>query len=79
MNIYPKVVGLIQARNEWPLLAISISHALLNHVDVVYLLKHNCTDGSDEGINRLQSLWKGRLRVLEFNDDQFLQEASIAP
>jgi hypothetical protein len=78
MNIYPKVVGLIQASNEWPLLAISISHVLLNHVDVVYLLKHNCTDGSDEGINRLQSLWKDRLRVLEFHDDQFLQEASMS-
>jgi hypothetical protein len=77
MKTYPKVIGLIMASNEWPLVSLSISHALMRHVDMVYVLKHRCTDGSNEGIERLQALWKDRLRILESHYDQFFQEASM--
>ena len=44
MKNIPKVFGLIQAKNEWPPLALSISHALMHHVDEVYVLNHASLD-----------------------------------
>ncbi len=76
MNSTVRVVGLVQAKNEWPLLALSISHALMHHVDEVYVLNHSSTDGSFEGLQHLQELWKDRIHVLNFNDEPFWQEAS---
>ena len=76
MNPLPKVVGLMQAKNEWPLLALSISHALMYHVDEVYVLNHASADGSFEGLQRLQELWKGRIHVMNFHDEHYWQEAS---
>jgi len=76
MSIPSKVVGLVQARNEWPLLALSISHALIYHVDEVYVLNHSSTDGSFEGLQLLEELWKHRIHILNFHDPHFWQEAS---
>ena len=76
MNSLARVVGLVQANNEWPLLALSISHALMCHVDEVYVLNHASTDGSFEGLEHLQELWKGRIHVLSFHDGHYWQEAS---
>src|SRR5208337_792489 len=77
MNSLPKVVGLVQAKNEWPLLALSISHALMYHVDEVYVLNHSSTDGSSKGLQHLQNLWKDRIHVFNRHDEAFWQEASI--
>jgi len=73
-----RTVGLVQASNEWPLLALSISHALMYHVDEVYLLNHSSTDGTYEGTKRLQQLWPGRLHVVEYHDNHFWQEACLS-
>lgn len=70
-----KVIGLIVAKNEWPLLALSISHALMHHVDEVYFLNHSCTDGTNEGIKKLQEIWKDRLHVIKVHIDNFWQES----
>jgi hypothetical protein len=77
MNSLPKVVGLVQAKNEWPLLALSISHALMYHVDEVYVLNHSSTDGSSKGLQHLQNLWEDRIHVFNRHDEAFWQEASI--
>lgn len=71
-----KIVGLVQAKNEWPLLALSISHALMNHVDEVFVLNHGSTDGTPEGLKALCELWKNRIHVFHCNDERFWQEAS---
>jgi hypothetical protein len=73
-----KVVGLVQASNEWPLLALSISHALMHHVDEVYVLNHSSTDGSCEGIRKLQGLWTDRIHVFNYYDNHFWQEACLS-
>jgi hypothetical protein len=71
-----KVVGIIQASNEYPLLGLSISHALMYHVDEIYVLNHACHDGTQEGIKSLQELWKGRIFAYDYYDENFYQEAS---
>jgi hypothetical protein len=74
MKNIPKVFGLIQAKNEWPLLALSISHALMHHVDEVYVLNHASTDRSSGGLQHLQELWKDRIHVFSWYNEQYWQE-----
>lgn len=76
MKPSPKIVGLVQVRDEWPLLAVSVSHALLNHVDEVFLLNHSSAGGFGRAIGRLQTAFKDRLHVLSYYDPTFWQEAS---
>jgi len=76
MDAFPKVVGLIQAKDDWPLLAFSVSHALLNHVDEVLLLNHGGNDAMSGGLAKLAGLWPGRLAVLDLDDPAFFQEAA---
>ena len=78
LNTLPRAVGLIQASNEWPLLAVSISHALMYHVDEVYVVNHSSTDGSREGTRRLQALWQGRVHAFDYSDEHFWQEACMS-
>ena len=66
------MVGIIQASNEYPLLGLSISHALMYHVDEIYVLNHACHDGTQEGIKSLQELWKGRIFAYDDYDEKLL-------
>jgi len=77
MNNIPKVFGLIHAKNEWPLLALSISHALMHHVDEVYVLNHASADRSSEGLQHLKELWKDRIHIFGWYDEQYWQEVFI--
>jgi hypothetical protein len=70
------IAGLVQAQDEWPFLAVSISHALMHHVDDVYVLNHASSDETHDGLLRLQRLWKGRIHAFDLRDDRLLQEAS---
>jgi hypothetical protein len=65
----------MQVRDEWPLVALSASHALLVHVDELYILDHCSSDGTSYGLQKLQELWPGRLHVLTSEVDDFWQEA----
>jgi len=78
MKATPRVVGLVQACNEWPLLALSISHALMHHVDEVYVLIHASADATCGGMRRLQELWNGRIHIFAYYDEHFWQEACLS-
>lgn len=51
----PRIIGLLKVKNEWPLLAVTLTHALRNHVDAVYVLDHGSTDGTAAGLAALQA------------------------
>ena len=70
-----RVIGLVMARNEWPLLKLSISHALAHHVDTVYALDHCSEDGTRDGLAGLKAVWQDRLHVFTLPERGFLQEA----
>lgn len=71
-----KIVGIIQANNEWPLLLVSISHALIHHVDEVFLLNHSHHDNYDTGLYELKRLWGDRVHIFNYVDHNFFQEAA---
>jgi len=69
-----KITGIVFAKNEWGLIAVSISHALLNHVDEVYVVDHNSTDQTHNGLKHLKHLWGERLHIITITDIGFFQE-----
>jgi len=69
-----KIVGIVFAKNEWGLIAVSISHALINHVDEVYVVDHNSTDQTHNGLKHLKQLWGERLHIITITSIGFFQE-----
>jgi hypothetical protein len=63
------------ARDEWPMLELAITHALLNHVDEVVVVDHGSTDETREQLPQLEARWAGRLKVLRLDGVPYLQEA----
>ena len=72
----PRVIGLVQCRNEWGLIALAISHALIHHVDEVFVLNDGSTDQTHHGLEHLKEIWPGRITTINVSDSRFLQEAS---
>jgi len=72
----PKIAGVVVSRDDWGLLAVSVTHALLNHVDEVFILDHGSTDQTVHGLRHLQRLWPERIRTLRSNSDRFEQESA---
>ena len=50
----PRILGVVMARDEWPMVALAITHALSGHVEHVAVLDHASTDASRTGLERLQ-------------------------
>ncbi len=64
-----KISGLIVAKNEWPLLAVTISHALTHHCDEVWLIDNASTDGTQAGIAYLnEHVWSGRIHYVHYSE-----------
>ena len=58
------ILGILLARNEWPLLGMCITHALTNHVDELLIIDHSSTDETEVGVASLQAKWGGRLQLM---------------
>ena len=72
------VLGLVMARDEWPLLGVSVTHALVTHVDHVLVLDHASEDGTAAGLEALGRRFPGRLTVLRSPDGAYHQEAATS-
>lgn len=72
-----KIVGIVQCKNEWGLIAVSISHALTHHVDEVYVLNDASSDQTENGLEHLQKMWSGRLHIINTISIGFYQEAMV--
>ena len=70
----PRVLGVLIARNEWPLLGISITHALVNHVDELIVVDHESTDETQAGLAALQKRWGNKIQVLHLCEGTFHHE-----
>lgn len=70
-----KVIGVVQCKNEWGLIAMSVSYALQNHVDAVWLLDDGSTDESAAGYGVLKRMWGDRFTVIFLDSIGFEQEA----
>lgn len=70
-----RVLGYIMARDEWPMLELAITHALLHHVDEVVAVDHGSTDETRERLPQLEARWRGRLRAFRLDGVPYFQEA----
>lgn len=70
-----KVIGVVQCKNEWGLIAMSVSYALVNHVDAVWVLDDGSSDQSAAGYALLKKQWGDRLTVIQLDSIGFEQEA----
>ena len=70
----PRVLGVLIARNEWPLLGISITHALVNHVDELIVVDHSSTDETQAGLAALKNRWGDKIQVLHLCEGTFHHE-----
>ena len=74
----PRVIGLLTVRNEWPLAAVAVVHALQQHVDAVVVLDHASTDATPAGLAQLKASHLGpRIHHLHLDVAAFRQEASM--
>jgi len=72
----PRVVGLLAVRDEWPLAAVALVHALLHHVDAVVVLDHASSDATPAGLALLKASALGeRIQLLHLDSEAFRQEA----
>ena len=72
----PRVVGLLAVRDEWPLAAVALVHALLHHVDAVVVLDHASRDATPAGLALLKASALGeRIQLLHLDSEAFRQEA----
>jgi len=78
MTRSPSVVGIMMLKDEWPLCAVSISHALEACVDVLWVVDHDSGGITATGLDELLSLWGERLKVLRLNGTPYWQEAVTA-
>ena len=69
-----KVNAVYVVKNEWPLLAVTISHALTHYADKVIIMDTGSEDGTFEGIKILQSLWVDRIDFYRCNQQVYDQE-----
>ena len=68
-----KVNAVYVVKNEWPLLAVSISHALTHYAEKVLIIDTGSRDGIFEGIQAMQKLWVGRIELFRCNQEIFDQ------
>jgi hypothetical protein len=64
-----KIHGIVVTRNDWGVLALSITNVLINHADVVHVLNHGSNDQTAEGLRILKEIWGERLKVYSASPD----------
>ncbi|MBR7800083.1 glycosyltransferase family 2 protein [Undibacterium fentianense] len=72
-----KIAGIIHCKNDWALCAVSISYALLNHVDEVFVFNQGSSDATAEGLEHLRQYWGNRLHVFHI-PDQNVEQSIVA-
>lgn len=71
----PRIIGIVQCKDEWGLIGVAITHALISHVDEVHVIDDGSSDRSAAGFDHLRLLWGDRLRVHHLQLAGFHQEA----
>ena len=75
MKSKKSVIGIVKARNEWPLLGLCIIHSLENHVDDILVINHASSDETGNGIAELQKSYGSRVQVLHLDKGPLQEQA----
>ena len=78
MNIpsKPRILGYVMARNEWPLLGLSVMHAINSGIDRIVIIDHCSDDATSQGLRALQNFCSDKIVVYRVDDPRYLQEAT---
>jgi len=71
-----KVLGYVMANNEWPLLGLSITHALEYAVDHVVVVIHNQSNSVRAHLKRLKISLKGLITIYELEGPYFQESTT---
>ena len=58
-----KINAAFIVKDEWPLLALSVSHALFHYAEKVIIIDTGSHDGTFQGIKTLQEIWPNRIHL----------------
>jgi hypothetical protein len=75
--MHSKIIGLTICKNNWALAAVSITYALVNHLDEVIVINHQSSDQTYYGLQELKKIWEDRIHIINLNEIDFLQSAII--
>jgi hypothetical protein len=70
-----KISGFMIIKNEWPLAAVSISHALIHTLDKIYVVDNGSSDGTWKGLKILQEIFPDRIFPVYYESSVFNQKA----
>jgi len=73
-----RVLGYTMARDEWPLLGLSVTHALKIGVEHVVIVDHASSDSTSAALRSISDTWPDRLTILRLDDAAYFQEATTA-
>jgi len=68
-----KINAAFIVKDEWPLLALSVSHALFHYAEKVIIIDTGSHDGTFQGIKILQSIWGDRIELYRCNQEIYDQ------
>ena len=71
------ILGVVMARNEWPILGLAVVHVLSSGADKVLVVDHDSTDSTLAGLARLQGQFPQRIFIAKNLDSKFRQAESI--
>jgi hypothetical protein len=77
MPTKPRILGYVIARNEWPLLGVSVTHAINSGIDRIVIIDHCSNDATRDGLQALQRFWPDKIVVYRVDDSRYLQEATF--
>ena len=69
--------GIVLTRNDWGMLALSITNVLHNHADIVHVLNHGSSDQTAHGLKILKEIWGERLKIYSANPDLPFKQALL--
>lgn len=70
------ILGYVMARNEWPMLGLSIVHAFTSGIDHIIVVDHGSDDETASGLAFLKRAYEDRLTIVKLDIDEFIQEAT---
>lgn len=69
----PTIAALFVVKNEWPLFAMTLSHALTRYANKVIIIDTGSSDGIFSGVKMLQEIWPDRIQMFRCDQEVFDQ------
>lgn len=69
-----RILGYVMARDAWPVIGLSIAHAISLGLENIVVVNHRSTDDTLSGLEKLKRIWPDRLTLINLDVDRFPQQ-----